>query len=381
MRKTIYFTLLFFISCSSGNKHKTELVLNNELNEKEHEQSFLSGELLSSDSDIPLGNIVDLIDNNIIISSYRQNNAFSVYQLKGDSLIEKEAFLRHGEGPFEMIQPFSFYNKQENKLYVYDHVGYLKSMYSIDLQNFQNLYNTSTRVEIQTPDLKDYFWPGRMRKMNDNSFLMLGSKVRSRNLLSKINLTNNAAFELNSPYPEQDGAFSVDQMVKQGVYLDGVIEKHPDLDKVVYACSTGKYAEIIDLMHSELNRTLISAIYPKYRTQDGINRAYLDDCLQGMQVRVTENYIYTLLYPLTKGDVRNKKSYKGYPSYCGDELLVFNWQGEFIKKYALDNPVYSYVVDEKDDFLYAMTTHIDGEGELMKRYKLKLPDDFEQHYK
>jgi hypothetical protein len=371
MRKICYFIGLIFISCSSGNKHKTALVLKNESSEKSYEQIILEGELLSPNSDIPLGNIVDLVDDHIIISSGFSNNVFSVYQLKGDSLIEQGQFIRRGEGPFEMIQPSSFYDKLENRIYVYDHVGYLKTIYSIDVCNIQNLFETSTWEEVRVPIIKDYFLGSWMRKMNDNSFLILGSKVGSKNLFSEINLTNNSISELTCPYPEQDGVFNVDIVVKQGVYLTGVIEKRPSLNQVVYACESGGYAEIIDFTGFEINRILIMATYPKYITRDGINRSYLDDCLRGMQVRVTEKYIYMLPYPLTKGAVRRKESYKGYPSYCSDELLVFNWNGEFVKKYAFDTPVYSFVVDQNDHFLYAATVKLEDEGEIMKRYRMK----------
>lgn len=374
MKKIVYLIILIITSCSSSNKRTTELVLKNEQNEKAFELTPLEGGFLTPDTDIPLGNIVDLIGDHIIISSHRTPNAFKVFQIKGDSLITTGEFLKRGEGPFEMIQPFAFYNRPEKRLYIYDHAGQIRSIYSIELQNIHNLYETSNWKEIQVPVIEDYFLGSWMRKVGDNSFLILGSKVRSREMLSKIDLTRNSISELNCPYPEQDGTFNMSPIVKQTVYLTGVIERHPKSDKIVYACESGKYAEIIDLTNPEINRTLMLATYPKYITDDGLNKTFLEDCLRGIQVRVTEKYIYLLPYPLTKGEVRRDMSYKGYPNYCSDELLVFNWEGKFAKKYIFDTPIYSFVVDESDCSLYAATVDLKEDNEIMKKYILDNSD-------
>lgn len=369
MKKITYLILLIITSCSSGNKYKTELVVKNERGQESFETTPLNGRLLSSDSNIPLGNIVDFVDDYFIISSHRTHHAFKVFQLKGDSLIEKGEFLKRGDGPFEMLQPFAFYNRPEKRAYIYDHGGQLKSIYSIDLCNIQNLYETSNWEKIQIPVIENYFLGSWMRKVGNHSFLILGSKVRSGKMLSKIDLIDNSISELNCSYPERDGTFNTSPVVKQSVYLAGVIERHPTTDKIVYACESGRYAEIIDLTNPEISRTLMLATYPEY-VGDGINKSFLEGCLRGMQVRVTAKYIYLLPYPLTKGEVRRDLSYKDYPNYCSDELLVFNWDGGFVKKYALDTPIYSFVVDEDDCFLYAATVELENDSEIMKRYEL-----------
>lgn len=365
--------IIILVSCSTNNKNKTELVIKNELKEKTCEQTPLIGEVISSDSDIPFGNIIDIADGHILFSSYYTNHAFKVYRIENNNLVESGQFLKYGEGPFEMAQPYSFYDKLKNQIYIYDYNGRLGKVYSIELHPIENLYNTSKWEEIQIPVIQDYFLGNSMRKMDDDSFVILGSKVRSNKLLSKIDLDNNTIFELNHSYPEMDGTFKIDPVVKQGVYFNGVIEKHPYSNRLVYACGSGKYAGIIDFdpITSTIKNTSIFTIYPKYTTTDGLNRSYLDDCLRGMQVKVTDEYIYILPSQLTKGDVRRKALYKGYPNYCSDELLVFNWKGELLKKYLLDVPVYSYIVDESDNWLYAVTVELDDEGQIMKKYKLE----------
>ncbi len=113
------------------------------------------------------------------------------------------------------------------------------------------------------------------------------------------------------------------------------------------------------------------SVYPKYTTKDGLNRSYQNDCLRGMQVRVTNRYIYIQLMPLTKGDVRKRVLYKEYPNYCNDELLVFNWDGVLVKKYILDIPIYSYVVDLKDQYLYGISVDLKSDNPIFKCYHLK----------
>ena len=302
----------------------------------------------------------------IIVQSKYENPVFTVYALNKDTLIEHGAFLRTGEGPFEMIYPNAFYDSKINKFFVYDFAGGLKSMYSIDVSKITNLYDTSTWERVALPEIKSYYFGLSMFLMDDHGFLILGSHFNSKNLYSYVK-----CYELNYSYPLNDGTFNMEPIVKQSVYMDAVIVKHPFLDKFVYACGTGMYADIINYADTLLvNRISLFNIYPEYTTKDGVNRSYKNECLRGMQVRVTKDAIYIQKFPLTKEDVRNRVMYKGYPNYYNDELFVFDWEGNLIRKYVLDTPIYSYVIDEENNKLYGMTVDLENDEPLVMSYTM-----------
>lgn len=373
MIKQLICLLLFLIciSCTSKPKEVTA-GMTTENSEKEINSISLKGELLSCDSTMWGVKIVDKIGDYFIMQSNHNNPVFWVYKLEGDLLIEQKGFLTHGEGPFEMIQPYAVYDKRMDKLFLYDFVNGLKSMYSIKLDDITNLYNTSTWQKLPLPDTKGRYWGASLCAINDSALLVLGSRFYSQNLFSYIDLSKKSLQELNYSYPKNDGTFNVEAIVKQNVYMDAVIVKHPSLSKIVYACGSGRYADILQWKDTLLTDKIpLFSIYPKYTTRDGLNKSYDEECLRGMQVAATDEAIYIQFIPLTKGDVRKQAQYKGYPNYYNDELIVFNWDGEVLGKYLLDIPIYSCVVDEMNKVLYGMSMDLDSGNPIIVRYNLK----------
>ncbi|WP_321481204.1 BF3164 family lipoprotein [uncultured Bacteroides sp.] len=368
----LFFILLFCISCSLKKGNSASDKIQNEKIDRDIAPIYLKGEPLSCDSTLWGTSFTEMIGSYFIMQSNYNNPIFFVYELVDNKLIEKGRFLNRGDGPFEMLQPYSFYDLQSNQFYLYDFVGILKSMYRIDLRKMANLFDPTAWNKIPVPETSAFYMGCSMIKMNDSTLLTLGSRFNSSNLFSTLNLNAVTFHELNFPYPLKDGTFNMESVVKQSVYMDATIVKHPTLNKFVYACGSGKYANIIAIEGETLKeeKTFLN-VYPKYRTKDGANRSYENNCLRGMQVRVTSRYIYIQLTPLTKGDVRKRVLYKEYPNYCNDELLVFNWDGVLIKKYTLDVPIYSYVVDSKDQYLYGISVDLKSDNPILKCYQLR----------
>lgn len=366
----LLFIVLFVISCTFGSKNSSQGVSDENL-KREISEIKLKGEVLCCDSTLWGVNFVAKVGNHIIMQSQHANPLFWVYELNKNRLLEKGSFLNNGEGPFEMIYPNALYDQKRNDLLVYDFAGGLKSMYSINLDTITNLYNTATWKQLPLPEIKSCYLGPSLFMMNDSGLIILGSHFNSENLYSYIDLSKKDFYELNYKYPTNDGTFKMPPVVKQSVYMDATISKHPFLDKFVYACGSGRYAEIINYTDSTLQSSIsLFNIYPQYTTKDGLNRSYNNDCLRGMQVKTTENAIYILQLPLTKEDVRNQVQYKGYPNYYNDELFVFDWEGCLIKKYILDTPIYSYIIDENTHKLYGLTTNSENDEPVIMSYTL-----------
>ena len=94
-------------------------------------------------------------------------------------------------------------------------------------------------------------------------------------------------------------------------------------------------------------------------------------------VNNTTNYIYVsnnILHINTKEPTKESienKEYKGLPNYFGDNLYIFDWNGQLIDSYLLDIPVCSFCVDSSNKYIIASS--IDGESFILKKYNLNMP--------
>lgn len=59
---------------------------------------------------------------------------------------------------------------------------------------------------------------------------------------------------------------------------------------------------------------------------------------------MTENSIYLLF----SGGKRNKKNWA-----TGNEIYVFSWDGKSKKRYVLEQPIYTFAVDEDKNVIYS----------------------------
>lgn len=367
----VLFCSIVLMSCASK-VEKIGLNVENKSLVDKIESVFLKGETIACDSTIWGTDFVALVDKEYIVMQSKYNNSvYWLYELKSNVLKEVGSFLKRGDGPHEMLKPHAFYDKQMNKLYLYDFVGTFKSVYEIKLDNIKELFDTSKWEKYLSPNAKSYYIGASMSAINDTTLLMLGSNFNSSNLFSILNLSDASLTELKYSYPQSDGTFNMEPIVKQGVYMDGKIAKHPFLDKIVYSCGTGRYVDVLLFSDtSVIERIPLLDEYPKYASRDGLNRTYAEDCLSGVQVKVTANAIYVLLSPLTIGDIRKGTLYKGYPNYCSDELFVFDWEGKLLHNYNLDIPIHSYLIDDNDEYLLGIGVDLEEENPIIRKYKL-----------
>ena len=71
-------------------------------------------------------------------------------------------------------------------------------------------------------------------------------------------------------------------------------------------------------------------------------------CLRGIRVCTTERYIYAVLC----GRWNYPEKYKGYPCGYRDEIEVYDWDGDFIRKFQTSVPFDAMSVSEDDKVLY-----------------------------
>ena len=65
-----------------------------------------------------------------------------------------------------------------------------------------------------------------------------------------------------------------------------------------------------------------------------------------------------LFYLIQEKKKNEQPFYKGMPNYFADELVVFDWNGNIIEAYRLDQPICNFGVDGTKNILYGTT--LDG---------------------
>lgn len=363
--KILYLLLLIVFCFSCVSKVKKE-------NQNQVDSSVdvisLSGESLVCDSLIWNPGIEVAYHGYIIIKSSGEY-LYDVFKISDNNLAKDGSFLKKGTGPFEMTHSDIFKDDKHNKLYISNYDGRIEKIYAIPLNDINNLYDTSQWDIIHFPTYSKYIFFPSIAMLNDSVWILPGAEINAHNIVSSVNIRNGEIHALGFYFPNAKFKTSGQlNIAEQMVYSDATLVKHPSMNKLLYSCSSGRYAEILSISNGEIEERIpLLKEYPQYKSKDGVNRHFKDECLRGMITRVTENKVFCLLVPLTKKDVRTDILYKGYPNYYCDELLVFNWEGVLLHKYVLDMPVCSFVTNEQGDAIYATT--IDNAGEyIIRRY-------------
>lgn len=362
-KEIILLILLFCVSCAQERQKNKSSSLNDSI-----PAVSLKGEFLSCDSIIWHPGIEAICNDHIIIKSVG-DYIYDVYKISGKELIKKGHFLKKGSGPFEMNHTDLFKEETHNKLYISDYNGRIGNVYTIALNDINNLYDTSQWDIIHFPTYSNHIFFSSVAILSDSIWILPGSEINADNIISSINIKNGDMRKLDFKFPniyfKSPGQRNI---IEQMVYSDATLLKHPSQNKVLYICSSGRYAEILFVINENIEKRIpILEEYPKYGSRDGFNKHFKDECLRGMIARVTENRIFCLLVPLTKKDARENTPYKGYPSYYCDELLVFDWNGTLLNKFVLDMPVCSFITNTQGNIIYAMTLD-DAEEYAVRRY-------------
>ena len=362
MKNYIYYLLLLAlsISCTANKKgiDKTE---------KQTDQlvyTHVSGENLKNDSTL-WGMKIDFVkDGHLFIQELSNDLLYGVYRIEDDSLIKEGGFLTKGEGPFEVVHPDLWGNEDDSVFYVSNYAGIIKEIYSIKMAD---IYHKEKWNIIPFPDSQGCLFYPSIAIMNDSICVVSGSKLSSVNILSYVNLQTGEISDLDFPFP----GFVLPSDFKTAehmIYCDAQLLKHPSQNKLLYVCRLGRYVKIVEIENRQISRQIsLYSILPQYEVVNG-DRKIKDDCLGGIVAKVTNDRIYCLVLPYTRKEENEQPFYKGMPNYFADELVVFDWNGNIIEAYRLDQPICNFGVDGTKNILYGTT--LDGEDFVVRKYNL-----------
>ena len=364
--KYTIFIIVLLTSCSFSERS------NNILKDKRNtdmDVAKLKSIALDSDSIIWGFVIEDFFENYFIVLEINNNDCYSIYDLVGTNLKYKGSFLKKGNGPNEMMHPSCF--SDDKLFFVYDYNSMVKSIVTIPHDEICNFFDASIWNKIEMPKMNQYLIFPSLSKMNDSIFVIAGSKINENNILSSINIDAMEINKLKYLIPLEDN-FNTSNIAKQMVYCDAKIMRQPRGNKLLYICNSGRFSKILSFVNNEVSKeTSLLNIYPKYFSKDGYNIHFENECLRGMLAKVTQNKIYLMEIPLTKEDIKIQKQYKGFPNYFNDELYVYDWDGNLLKKYILDIPICSFAIDEKNNCFYGMTINLENGDNVMRKFNFE----------
>lgn len=344
MFKHIFFfslTILLISNCKNSNRSKEfpdakTFTIQNAIN--------LQGERLNASDSLGIANKVEVIylenssDAFAVISDITNMPPLHFINVTEDKYITSIG--REGRGPGEFLEPGSIFGLENNNVLVLDNENI--RLTKIDLSNEKHLSELNQaepyilNLEFRGLPLDifplvngNYATIGPIRTSLNKSFAVLDSNGKQDKLLGKIPTFNSTipsnAHQLawrSNATPNKDGSqfavgfYNID-LIKLYDYKGNLLEviRGPKFTKLNYS--------------SKNNRLSLS---------EDTKRAYID-------FASTPNYFYGLY--------SGKNINEAYNNY-GKYVFVFDWSGNFIKAYKLDQFVFSISIDWENGFLYGV---------------------------
>lgn len=342
MKHIYYFTIfliLIYTSCSNKEIRFPESIFSN--TETLSQSDFTVGE-----KDLAQIEGIHCNDSILIVLDFHSGDSYTLLDVNSRKVIRR--FGSIGQGPDEI--PLGTYGHIENNSFYlfYDQTGYI-GKYSIDsLCSTKNNLRSNRLAKYQIEEAQ----LSRAIPLNDSTYLGAGTyKSKFQYLLFN---KNSEVFDYNIDiYNSNDANFN-----KYHKFLSnqGNLKKRPNRNQFVYSINFSSNLDFIEVKNNKIN--LIKSLHfsnPNYQpiNNDDLNRVIpsKDNIIGYIDICATEKYVYALY--------TNKKIFENNKGndYNSDTILVFDWNGNPIKKLRLRNEAYYICINENRKTLYAAVTN------------------------
>lgn len=260
------------------------------------------------------------------------NYLLKTYNLEG-KLEHKSITL--GRGPKDLLTP-SCFQIHNNKFNCYD--PNLKKFYEYNLDSILLKSNISWNGSKQMDTLVNYL---NLIKLGSDK--LVGINLKNRKFLTLLSSEGNMTDYYS--YPLYTSNLLVENLKFANQYhlqsfenkLLCISRNFPDIHLFTYDSNKKR-------LHEKWKTQLVK---PEYKIRDG-KLIWDKENIEGFSASyMTQKYIYV--------------AYKGYPINTpraekrAHKLIVFDYEGNIIKYYKTDYPIFSFCVDDKDQFIYAVT--------------------------
>ncbi|MBV4191905.1 TolB-like 6-bladed beta-propeller domain-containing protein [Bacteroides fragilis] len=326
----------------------------------------VTGTELKADSMLYSSKIVAIFDQYILMPTWKKQQLFDLYWIKGDSLLYERSFLEEGNGPNELIIADYSYNPSNKQLLVED--PNTKKALFVDLAGKQDMRRCDAFSANPGYFFQQYIYE------TDSTVIGLVTQKGAQSLIARLNLLNAQCEVIEGLWPKDE--FMGNPAIKQRVYTsNAILMKHPVKSLYFYAAAEGMYAEIFEINRKQaFNHQPIFSQYPVYDTKDGMNPSCPGDVAMGLHACATQAYIYIMLHRGTLQDFRNtvnkplEKETDGYK--YNNEIFVYNWQGVLQKIYHLNRFVNKFYVSDDDRQMWASCVNEETGEDVFLRFDL-----------
>jgi hypothetical protein len=321
------------ISCNSNAKTRIAYKQNT---------TQIKGEFLPLDFLVGSPNDIVCRDNLLIYYDRYERKLLSVIDLNNNQLVGR--YISEGNGPGEAIAPlFLLSFPQKDVLYTYQRNMATISLFT--LPDFKIKKNLS--IHSSTP------WrPFEMQRMKD---YYAGIGIFDKGRFS-IYDPEGKLLQTGGTYP-----FEGEEMERISAFMlyQGVFCASPENNYLVLGCSLSDHIAFYEIKENEIILLKEYASYDvkaRYKGQLFV----ADECLTHY-VRAFGTTAYC--YMLYSGETYAKKNQN---IHSGNYIIVFDWQGNYVKTLETDHEIKTFYVDETHGLIYATALNNDGEYGIMK---------------
>jgi len=298
----------------------------------------IEGEMLPIDCFIGNPYCMTTIDDILYYYDRFEGKTISEYDLKKDRCLGR--FLSEGQGPGEIIPPIDFMNfSQENELIASERNTGAIYHFNIPKLTVKNKKILSPR-SFKIHKIKDYYiGEGIFNSKRFCIYNSYGEHIRT-----------------DGKYPF--GAGERDS-VSAFILYQGHYAAHPAQNRFAvcsWLCDNLQFYEVNDdktILIKEYASRDIKARYENTLIVD-------DDCIVNYTwAFATEKYCYILYSGKTN---KENKGRSGWGNY----IIVFDWDGNYVKTFEPEQEVRYFCVDKSDSNIYAIVCDKTGEYGIMK---------------
>ena len=315
-------------------------------NDKQYVQTFddfpittnLSHEKIITDSVLySVGGLL-LLDSVLISVDFKADTFFRVFKLPSFEYIG--GFITKGPGPKEEITIDPFIGRASKNEFLY------KGLSSIKFAKYNNNTNSieiTTRINLPA-DLIEIWNP---IKLGDTIISNKAFSLTDKEYIG-FNINNTEQFDFGSNYPSVGK--KIDPNLKAMIFAKANVVK-PDGD--AFACIYDKFPILRIYSNSgELKKEIRlknGQSFPYALIEKNPSEYSFKEVMQDYRfIKSSNDFIYASYV----GKKSNELHEEGL-SYFSNEIHVWNWDGEPIKRILLDENIFAFEVDSHDNYLIA----------------------------
>lgn len=299
--------------------------------------------------------------------TFAKTGELHLYKLKDDTLTWMKEMIRVGAGPWETLGSSDVRRGTAGDVFV-GAPSYSPKAFRLSSLADSVLFDKQKWENHKLPSGVAYI--SRILPVVDKQFLVTMSGDFP-SFLASYALGDSAYSYIPFPYPDDEY-----NNISRTMVYDGTIEKHPEENKFLYSCTSGKYMFVFELKDGEMqNLRYLYDNPPKYNlAKDGTMITSLtNETFLGGKVYVTDRYIYVAMNDFKWEDFKRRTiedKNGGFPNWFNNKIYVYDWDANPVKSFQLDLYVADFVVDSQDKHIYAITKDVDTDDVTLVKYSL-----------